>query len=661
MSTVKQYTEFADAIQYLLECDAHLIPINGCYHINYDTRETAAYENAKKPKLSWRRTPIDKQRSLAQTNYTYYNNWLGLIPASVELVCLDLDEGNPNELNQLLVEESVDCCTIKTRRGWHYIMRPDPSWPKGNWNWQYKTCAGEVRYDNGYIMLWNPNKLVEFLKKPNQRPAGNSLAQAIKKKRSRSKKAKAQAAKQKDLGFGPYPPGARDELLFKDLSQLVSKRKDDEATIDRIKTAWLEAPDPKNQGHYHRARIFDEKLERLRAERTELGEFHFQHKDAEALRQALAKMSIAFRYNLRGNRFDWRIDGKDPSSNDDALDAWLIEELAKNFTYQRGNGQHPLRYSVAQFNQFMGALCYQTERRYDPFIRWLENLPPWDNTPRLSGFLSKHFEAEHHELSYWASRYPFIAAIQRAYQPGCQLDEIAVLIGKQGFGKTAFLRSLFPSELAKEWYSSAFDFTATSRERVEATMGAVIIEIGEMAGIGRDLQKQKVYLSQNTDHARLAYDRKKSVIPRRFAFVGTADRKEVLPNDPSGNRRFVAIELHKGCHIEKIMDEQRDQLWAEALNDYQDNLRANLPRELMAEQLSRNEEYRRSDDEFENQVAELDEGKFYSLNDLIELWDIRSPNNRIKNRISNAMQNGGFERTRQGRTKRGWIKTKKLI
>lgn len=662
MSSRNKYNEFAAAVQILFERGAHLVPLNGCYHINYATREPAAYENAKRPKYSWRKTPVDQQRADAQANYLRSNNWLGLIPATIGLVCLDLDEGNPNELNELLIHEGIDCCAIKTRRGWHYIMRADQSWPKGNWNWKYKSCAGEIRYDNGYILLWNPNRLNEFLNKQDQRPASNELAKAIRKKRDRTKKAKAAAAKQYELGFGPYPPGARDEQLFKDLARLVDKRQDDEATISKVKAAWLDAPDPKNQGQYQRTQIFDEKLDRLRREREEKDEFHFKHKDAEALRQALAKMNIAFKYNERANRFDWRIDGKEPSSNDDALDAWLIEELAKNFTYQRGNGQHPLRYSINQFNQFMGALCYPPERRHDPFIRWLNDLPEWDGESRLSGFLPRHFGAEHNDLSYWASRYPFIAAIQRAYQPGCQLDEIAVLIGKQGFGKTAFLRSLFPIELALEWYSSAFDFTSPSKERIEATMGTVIVEIGEMAGIGRDLQKQKVFLSQTSDHARLAYDRKKSVVPRRFAFVGTADRKEVLPNDPAGNRRFVAIELANGCHIEKIMADQRKQLWAEALRDYRDNIRANLPRELMEEQLRRNEEYRRADDEFENQVASLEEGVFYTLSDLVEQWEIQSPNNRTRQRINNAMTNYGFERIRLGEPRRrGWMKPKQLL
>lgn len=662
MTPSNHYTEFADSVQVLFDRGAHLTPLSGHYHVNYATREPAAYENAKRPKRSWRKYPVEKQRIEARDNYLRANNWLGLIPSSVGLVCLDLDEGDDSELRALLASEHIDYATIKTRRGWHFIMRAGPSWPKGNWNWQHKSCAGEVRYDNGYILLWNPNQLVDFLNSGIlEYPAGKKLAAAIRKKRQPPKQTAATTSeKQSELAFGPYPPGARDEKLFKDLARLVDKRLDNEITISEVKAAWLDAPDPKNQGRFARETIFNEKLDRLRSERIERSEFQFQQKDEEALRQALAKMNIAFMLNQRANRFDWRINGEEPTSYDDSLDSWLIKELAANFTYRRGNGYHPLRYSVNQFNQFMGALTYDSAHRYDPFIRWLERLPAWDKQPRLSGFLCRHFEADHSDLTYWASRYPFIAAIQRAYEPGCKLDEIAVLIGKQGLGKSAFLGSLFPAKQAQEWYSSAFDFTSTTREQVEATMGTVIVEIGEMAGIGRDLQKQKVYLSQTTDHARLAYDRKKSNLPRRFAFVGTADRKEVLPNDPAGNRRFVAVELIKGCHIEKVMDEQRELLWSEALHDFRHGERANLPRKLMQEQLKRNEEYRRADDEFENRVAELDEGRFYSLNELYDKWEIHNPNQRIRNRIATAMTNQGFERERTARH-RGWIKQKKLL
>lgn len=661
MTRTQHYTEFAEAVQALVERGAHLVPLKGSYHINYAELPPIEYETAKEPKRSIRRYPIDKQRNEAKANYLRANNWIGLIPSSLGLVCIDLDEGNQNELSGLLSRESISFKTIKTRRGYHFIMKADDTWPKGNWNWRYKSCKGEIRHDNGYILLWNANKLVEFLTQRDQRPAGKSLADAIRKKRGRPPKVKTDDA-QASLDFGPYPPGDRDEQLFIDLSKLVRQRKDDDKRISAIKRAWLDADDPKNQGREARAAIFEEKLRRLRDEREAQAEFQLAAKDAESLRQALAKLKIAFKYNERGNRFEWKIDGKDPSTTDDSLVHWIIEEIASTFTYQRGNGQHPLRYSTTNFYQYMGALCYHPERRYDPFIRWLELLPKWDGESRLDNFLSKHFGAPDEPLSRWGSRYPFIAAIQRAKKPGCQLDEMPVLIGKQGFGKTAFVRSLFPDSLSEEWYSSSIDFNSTARERIEALMGTVVVEIGEMAGVGRDMQKQKVFLSQTTDQVRLAYDRRKSVMPRRSIFVGTADRKEVLPNDPAGNRRYVAIELKKGCHIEKIMANVREQLWAEAKSQYEAGMRANLPRKLIAQQRKRNEDYRQTDDEFENHVAELDEGRFYTLNELIELWDMKFPNNYQKNRIAAAMQNHGFERTISGKPrKRGWIKTTKLM
>lgn len=660
MNRANHYTDFTDAVQYLFNRGAHLIPLKGSYHINYDELPPAEYDKAKQPKRSWRKYPVDKQRNESQANYRQANNWMGLIPSSVGLVCLDLDEGNQNELSGLLSKESISFATIKTRRGYHFIMPAADDWPKGNWNWQYKSCKGEIRHDNGYILLWNPNRLVEFLEQRDQRPAGKSLADVIRKKRGRPPKAKT-AESQSELDFGPYPPGDRDEQLFIDLSKLVRQRKDDDKRVAKIKNAWLTAPDPKNQGRKARSQIFEEKLRRLRDEREEQAQFQFDQKDAEALRQSLAKLKIAFKYNERANRFEWKIDGQDPTTTDDSLVHWLIEEIASTFTYRRGNGQHPLRYSTTNFYQYMGALCYHPERRYDPFIRWLETLPKWDGQARIDNFLTEHFKAPAEALSRWASRYPYIAAIQRAHKPGCKLDEMPVLIGKQGLGKTAFVQSLFPESLSEEWYSSSIDFTATVRERVEAIMGTVVVEIGEMAGVGLAMQKQKVFLSQTTDQVRLAYDRRKSVMPRRSIFVGTADRKEVLPNDPAGNRRFVAIELQTGCPIEKIMDEQRNQLWAEARSMYEAGMRANLPRELINQQRRKNEDYRQTDDEFENLVAELNEGQFYTLNDLMDEWDIKFPSNIQKKRIADAMQNHGFERMRPrigNSKKRGWMKTK---
>lgn len=663
-----QYKRYLDSLQALASGGAHLLPLYGKYSIDYD-EQPQLYEQAKRPKVSWKKTALTNQIKQALDDYRNKNNFVGMIPATAGLVCLDLDEGKNDELNQLLDTIGIDYETIETRRGWHYIMRADQSWPKGNWNWEWGSCKGEIRFDNGYILLWNPNKIAKFYNmRESMRPAGHSLAQEIRVNRQQAQREarEKRPIDQSELDFGPYPPGARDEQLFIDLSKLVNARKDDDKRIAEIKRAWLDAPDPKNQGRDARALIFEEKLTRLRDQRKAEGEYHFDRKDEEALRLALIKLNVAWRYDERGNKFDWKDNGAAPPHTDDRLTYDLIKRIAATFTWQSGNNKRELRYSINSFEQYMTALANDPERCHDPFIRWIETLPAWDGKARIDNFLSNHFDAPDEALTRWASRYPMIAAIQRAYEPGAKIDETPVIIGKQGLGKTAYVRNLLPPEHQQEWFADQIDINTTEKERLEKTLGTVIVEISEMAGVGRHWQKLKAYLSAQTDKARMAYGRKATPVPRRFIFVGTADRREVLPNDPAGNRRFVAIEIQSGCHIENILTEQRGQLWAEALSQYNAGIRANLPRELMAEQQARNEDYRQADDEYENRVAELDEGVFYTINQLIERWDVKSPSGRERNRITKALRNAGFE-NKQGRVpghknpKRGWIKNSKLL
>ena len=69
---------------------------------------------------------------------------------------------------------------------------------------------------------------------------------------------------------------------------------------------------------------------------------------------------------------------------------------------------------------------------------------------------------------------------------------------------------------------------------------------------------------------------------RRFVMVGTTNNESDLPNDPSGNRRFVPVPLAHGTNVEAFMSENRAQLWAEALHLYRAGERASLPTRIDA-------------------------------------------------------------------------------
>ena len=73
-------------------------------------------------------------------------------------------------------------------------------------------------------------------------------------------------------------------------------------------------------------------------------------------------------------------------------------------------------------------------------------------------------------LAEWAGRFMVLGAIWRAYQPGEKLDEMPVLIGRGGIGKSTCTRFLLPADRG-EWFSDGLHLAADSKVRAEALTG----------------------------------------------------------------------------------------------------------------------------------------------------------------------------------------------
>ena len=135
----------------------------------------------------------------------------------------------------------------------------------------------------------------------------------------------------------------------------------------------------------------------------------------------------------------------------------------------------------------------------------------------------------------------------------------------------------------------------------------MIVELSELTGFRRaELESLKAFISRRDDGAtRLAYRRDPETALRRCILVGTSNDFECLPNDPSGNSRYVPIQCGQGSHVELYLAARRQQLWAEGLAHYNNGLRANLPRNLMALQEQHGERHRRKDALIEDAVASI--------------------------------------------------------
>ena len=257
----------------------------------------------------------------------------------------------------------------------------------------------------------------------------------------------------------------------------------------------------------------------------------------------------------------------------------------------------------------------------DPFLEWLQRLPVWDGEKRLDDWMRmaglKFAPDTDERLLQWANATVLLVAAARALEPGLKHDVMPVIIGPQGVGKSSSMAWLFPPNMRTRWFSDELRLNDRSNDRVESIQGAVIAEVAEMAGAtNADIESLKAFLSRTSDYRRLAFRRNPEPFPRMCSLVGTANRN-MLPNDPTGNRRFVALYVTDGNagEVMKWLDANRLNLWAEAFSRAKANELMHLDSGLAEAQKAANERARSADFILENAVESwlLEEAKKASM------------------------------------------------
>lgn len=186
----------------------------------------------------------------------------------------------------------------------------------------------------------------------------------------------------------------------------------------------------------------------------------------------------------------------------------------------------------------------------------------WDGTPRLDTLFVDYLGAEDTPYNRAVTRKSFVAAVARAMNPGTKYDNMTILAGPQGIGKSTLL-----DKMSRGWFCDSIR-TFEGKEPSELLQGVWIVEVGELDAFRRsDVARIKQFLSQRSDRFRAAYGRHVRDLPRRCVFFGTTNTYEFL-TDTTGNRRFLPVDVgerkRKKC-VWTDLDGEVDQLWAEAV------------------------------------------------------------------------------------------------
>jgi predicted P-loop ATPase len=151
--------------------------------------------------------------------------------------------------------------------------------------------------------------------------------------------------------------------------------------------------------------------------------------------------------------------------------------------------------------------------------------------------------------------------IARIYNPGVKFDQVLIIVGTQGAGKSTAIRHL----VGDNWFSDAY-ININDKDAVLTMRSVWVVEMGELGGMRKaDVDQLKEFISRQTDRIRLPYGRRTENFPRQCIFIGTTNSDEFL-KDETGNRRFWPIEVTK--YDFSSIQRDREQLLAEALVAY---------------------------------------------------------------------------------------------
>ena len=202
---------------------------------------------------------------------------------------------------------------------------------------------------------------------------------------------------------------------------------------------------------------------------------------------------------------------------------------------------------------------------FSPVQDWLQSLE-WDGTPRLDRVLPDYFQSPDRPYERGIGPRWFIATVARAMVPGCQVDCVLVLEGKQGRKKTSAFRALMHDP---NWYAES-GCGVDKKDFLENLRGIWLMGFDELDSLTRaSLSKVKTTLTTLSDHYRKSYGHDADDYPRSNSFCGTTDAEAYL-NDPAGARRFWPVKVLRRIDATKIARD-RDQIWAEAFARWSDN------------------------------------------------------------------------------------------
>lgn len=215
---------------------------------------------------------------------------------------------------------------------------------------------------------------------------------------------------------------------------------------------------------------------------------------------------------------------------DDALNNRLGLEIEKHFG---------INYNANKMWEAVRFVAHQYE--ISPPKQYLQNLEWKGDKNAIRKLLPTYLGAEDTKLNHWIMEHMILGLIKRVFEPGSKFDEMMVLVGGQGIGKSTFARYL---AIKDDWFCTIENIQG--KDAVMNLMGKTVVEIEEFVALGnaKSANEAKSFLSKLSDRIRIPYEKFSTDVPRTCILIGTLNERTFL-NDHTGERRYLPVECHK--------------------------------------------------------------------------------------------------------------------
>lgn len=221
-----------------------------------------------------------------------------------------------------------------------------------------------------------------------------------------------------------------------------------------------------------------------------------------------------------------------------------------------------IRVSIKDVRNYLESDLLST---YNPVENFLFNCEgKWDGKDHIRA-LARTVPTDNPYWEDWFYTW-FLAMVDqwRAYSHRKYGNSVApLLISKQGYNKSTFCRSLVPPEL--QWGYNDNLVLSEKRQVLQAMCQSLVINLDEFNQISPQVQQGflKNIIQLPSVKMKPPYGSHVQEFPRMASFIATSNMEDIL-SDPSGNRRFLGVELTGPINVSQRPN--YEQLYAQALS-----------------------------------------------------------------------------------------------